>query len=117
MDNSIVEPVLRPNWSGSAYVDAYVQTLKALRALDKPHEIDLPMDSFKAGPLAIFGFDLSSDKTDYSPCRRGVTSLELRFSMPTPDVGITGIVMGNFHGMVNIDQHRNVNVMDRIYNA
>ncbi len=110
-----VEPILQPTWQGNAYLESYVQTLKALRALDKPQPVDFATNVFKNGPLTIFGWDLSADRSNYSPCRRGVTSMELRFAKPTPAVGLTAIVMGQFHGMMTIDKNHTVNVFDRIY--
>ncbi len=113
--NALVEPVLRPSWSGTGYTDTYVQTLKALRALDRPNSVDLSLWTFKNGPLTVFGFDLSPDKTDSSPCRWGITSLELRFSSPVPKDGLTAIVFSQFHGLMTIDKHRNVDTFDYIY--
>ncbi len=93
-----------------------MQTLKALRALDRPDPIDLTMATFKDGPLTVYGFDLSPDKSNSSPCPRGVTSLEMRFSSATPSDGLVGIVMGQFHGMFTVDKNGFVEVSDRIYN-
>ncbi len=115
IDNFTVEPVLTPGWKGTEYLDSYAQTLKALGALDRLESVDIGMPRFRDGPLTLFGFDLSPDRSDASPCKRGVTSLEMRFAQPTPTVGLTGIVYAYFHGMMTIDGARNVCVYDRIY--
>ena len=75
------------------------------------------MTKYQTGPLALYGYCLSSDLTDSSPCRRGTASLDFRFSRtnPVPPSGLTVVCYGQFHSMVTLDGVGNVETYDHIY--
>ena len=115
IDNTTTEPVLRPIWKGTGYLETYVQALKALRILDRPEPVDIDMSQYVQGPQTVFGWDLSGDLSDDSPCKRGITSLDLQFSEPLPASGVTVSIYGHFHGMITVDADGKVESYDRIY--
>ena len=115
IDNTVVEPALRPEWSGTGYLQAYIQVLKSLRVLNRPELMDITMDRFERGPLCVFGWNLSQDLTDGSACKRGVTTLDFTFKEPVPRGGVTACIYGQFHGMITVDGAGNVETYDHIY--
>ena len=117
IDSSFVEPPLRvQEWDedGGGFIEPYLGLLRSLRLHNTNEDIDITPKKFGDG-MTLFGFDLSSDRSQSSRARSIQSlTLELDFAEPTPRDGLVGIVMAIFQGEIEILSDRSVNVYDSI---
>lgn len=99
--------------TGSDYIHAYLHLLRALRLDDSPSLTGLDAYKFRTGPLSLFCFDFSPDRSDASYQRAiDQMSLELAFEK-VPTGGLTGICIGLYNSQMSI-QNASINVFDSV---